>query len=77
MTLRDERMGRDIGRAVRILNDGGLIGLPTETVYGLAARADDRTAVARVFDVKGRPRGHPLIVHVSSLERARAISGDW
>ena len=77
MTLHGERMGRDIGRAVRILNDGGLVGLPTETVYGLAARADDRTAVAKVFEVKGRPRGHPLIVHVSSLERARAISGDW
>jgi L-threonylcarbamoyladenylate synthase len=50
--------------AVR-LRDGGLVAVPTETVYGLAARADDPRAVARVYAAKGRPADHPLIVHVA------------
>ncbi len=77
MTVFRQRLGRDIDLAARILTKGGLIGLPTETVYGLAARADQASAVFRVFDVKGRPRGHPLIVHVPTLERARRMSSDW
>lgn len=48
----------------QILNDGGLAGIPTETVYGLGARADLRESVHRIFDVKGRPRTHPLIAHI-------------
>jgi L-threonylcarbamoyladenylate synthase len=52
--------------AVRILLDGGLVALPTETVYGLGADATNPVAVRRIFEVKGRPLGHPLIVHVSS-----------
>lgn len=51
--------------AVR-LRDGGLVAVPTETVYGLAARADDPHAVARIYAAKGRPADHPLIVHVVS-----------
>lgn len=51
--------------AVR-LRDGGLVAVPTETVYGLAARADDPYAVARIYAAKGRPADHPLIVHVAS-----------
>lgn len=51
--------------AVR-LRDGGLVAVPTETVYGLAARADDAHAVARIYAAKGRPADHPLIVHVAS-----------
>ena len=47
------------------LRDGGLVAVPTETVYGLAARADDPHAVARVYAAKGRPADHPLIVHVA------------
>jgi L-threonylcarbamoyladenylate synthase len=50
--------------AARALSRHGLVGLPTETVYGLAARATDPEAVARVFAVKGRPADHPIIVHV-------------
>lgn len=50
--------------AARRLADGELLGLPTETVYGLAARADRDAAVARIFAAKGRPSDHPLIVHV-------------
>ena len=51
-------------QAAERLAAGELVGLPTETVYGLAARADDDEAVARIFEAKGRPTDHPLIVHV-------------
>lgn len=60
--------------AVRILSDGGLVGMPTETVYGLAANARDGKAVARIFEAKGRPSFNPLIVHVNSLEEAQDIA---
>lgn len=53
-----------IQAAARRLADGELLGLPTETVYGLAARADQDAAVAKIFAAKGRPSDHPLIVHV-------------
>jgi L-threonylcarbamoyladenylate synthase len=53
-----------IDAAVRVLRRGGLVAFPTETVYGLGADATNVAAVERVFAVKGRPRGHPLIVHV-------------
>jgi len=56
-----------VSQAVKVLNAGGLIGLPTETVYGLAARADINDAVASIFRAKGRPIGHPLILHISDI----------
>jgi len=59
-----------IEQAVQRLADGGLLALPTETVYGLGARADDDAAVARVFAAKGRPADHPLIVHVPNQAAA-------
>src|SRR3546814_4455841 len=59
-----------IARAARILESGGLVAVPTETVYGLAARADDPQAVAKIFAAKGRPDFNPLIVHVRNLEQA-------
>jgi L-threonylcarbamoyladenylate synthase len=55
----------DIEHAAYLLNTGGVIGMPTETVYGLAARADMEESVGRIFDIKGRPRNHPLIAHLS------------
>jgi L-threonylcarbamoyladenylate synthase len=55
-----------LDQAVRALAQGQLIGLPTETVYGLAADADNAQAVARIFSTKGRPSDHPLIVHVAT-----------
>ena len=70
-------IGTDIDRAVEILRNGGLVGLPTETVYGLAADASQKTAIAKIFRVKGRPNNHPLIVHVSSLDVARTWSSQW
>jgi L-threonylcarbamoyladenylate synthase len=59
-----------IARAARILESGGLVAVPTETVYGLAARADSAEAVARIYAAKGRPDFNPLIVHVRGLEQA-------
>lgn len=56
----------DIARAATILKVGGLVALPTETVYGLGADAADDQAVARIFAAKGRPADHPLIVHIAS-----------
>ena len=55
-----------VHRAAEILGNGGLVALPTETVYGLGASIESRTGVQRVFAAKGRPSHHPLIVHGSS-----------
>jgi L-threonylcarbamoyladenylate synthase len=60
-----------ISEAARLLKDGGLVALPTETVYGLAADAGDPAAVARIYAAKGRPSFNPLIAHVPDLEAAR------
>ncbi len=54
-----------IERAAQTIRSGALVGLPTETVYGLAADADNPLAVAKIFSAKGRPSEHPLIVHVA------------
>jgi L-threonylcarbamoyladenylate synthase len=59
-----------IARAARCLESGGLVAVPTETVYGLAARADSAEAVARIYAAKGRPDFNPLIVHVLGVEQA-------
>jgi L-threonylcarbamoyladenylate synthase len=75
--LSNRFIGTDIDRAVEILRNGGLVGLPTETVYGLAADASQKEAVARIFTAKGRPSNHPLIVHVGSIESARLWSSSW
>lgn len=62
-----------ISRAAELLRAGGLVGLPTETVYGLAADARNARAVAGIFAAKGRPTFNPLIVHVASLEAASEL----
>ncbi|WP_396433845.1 L-threonylcarbamoyladenylate synthase [Limnohabitans sp.] len=56
-----------VAQAAQVLRDGQLLGLPTETVYGLAANATDDAAVAKIFIAKGRPADHPLIVHLASV----------
>jgi L-threonylcarbamoyladenylate synthase len=63
-----------IGRAARLLRSGELIAFPTETVYGLGADATNDRAIAAVFAAKGRPHFNPLIVHVSGLEAAEALT---
>ncbi|MEW2416944.1 L-threonylcarbamoyladenylate synthase [Streptomyces sp. NPDC046866] len=63
----------DIEKAAGVLRSGGLVALPTETVYGLGANAEDPAAVSRIFQVKGRPPTHPLIVHIGRAEEL----DDW
>jgi L-threonylcarbamoyladenylate synthase len=60
-----------IQSAAQLLREGHLIGVPTETVYGLAADATNDLAVAKIYETKGRPQFNPLIVHVAFLEQAR------
>lgn len=62
-----------IAEAVRVLLDCGTVAVPTETVYGLAARADNTAAVAAIYRAKGRPDFNPLIVHVANLAAAEAL----
>jgi L-threonylcarbamoyladenylate synthase len=62
-----------LDQAAAVIRTGGLVAIPTETVYGLAADAANGEAVARIYAAKGRPRFNPLICHVSSLEMARRI----
>lgn len=76
-------IGTDIGRAKAILEKGGLVAIPTETVYGLAANALDPLAVARIFEAKNRPAFDPLIVHISKFKElykytsySDALAGD-
>lgn len=66
-----------VNRAAELLRAGEVVALPTETVYGLAANAFDETAVAKIFEVKGRPAHNPIIVHVASVEMARRCVSDW
>ena len=68
MTLIKQPTAENILLAARNLKAGALIGLPTETVYGLAADAENESAVRRIYEVKGRPSDHPLIVHIGSIE---------
>ncbi|MGE5194536.1 MAG: L-threonylcarbamoyladenylate synthase [Deltaproteobacteria bacterium] len=65
-----------IDRAAAILRGGGLVAFPTETVYGLGAHALDERAVARVFEVKGRPRFDPLIVHIADVDWVARLA-EW
>lgn len=66
-----------IARAAQRLADGELVAFPTETVYGLGARADDADAIARIYAAKGRPSDHPLIVHVPDRAAASVFSAHW
>ena len=63
-----------VGQAVAALRRGGLVILPTETVYGLGADAADAQAVARIFEAKGRPRFNPLIAHVGDVAAAERVA---
>ncbi len=68
------RVTTDVAEAAAVLRDGGVAAVPTETVYGLAARIDDEQALRSIFAVKGRPVDNPLIVHVASTEQARQVA---
>jgi L-threonylcarbamoyladenylate synthase len=66
-----------LSEAAARIRDGGVVAFPTETVYGLGANALDAGAVAKIFELKGRPRTSPLIVHVSSIEMAKKYAAEW
>lgn len=71
------RIDTDLDRAIALLKAGGVVAIPTETVYGLAADAKNPKAVRRIFAIKGRPANHPVIVHIAAAEQldqwARAV----
>jgi L-threonylcarbamoyladenylate synthase len=72
LLLKDNQ--EDIKTAAQIINKGGIVAVPTETVYGLAANALDGRAVAKIFAAKGRPMDNPLIVHISSIDMIEKFS---
>ena len=74
MPLLNGRDPQAVAAAAREMAKGGLVAFPTETVYGLGARADDDAAVARIFAAKGRPPDHPLIVHVLDIAAATVFT---
>lgn len=63
--------------AAKILNSENIVGIPTETVYGLAGKIDSNKAIAKIFQLKERPFFDPLIIHVSSIEQAKSVSSKW
>ncbi len=67
----------NLERAVEILKRGDVLGIPTETVYGLAAKISDDNALRKIFHTKGRPFFDPLIVHVASIEQAKMQVKEW
>jgi L-threonylcarbamoyladenylate synthase len=75
--LLDAHNPQAIAQAAQTLAAGALLGLPTETVYGLAARADSDHAVADIFQAKGRPQDHPLILHVVDVAGAKMFAQEW
>jgi L-threonylcarbamoyladenylate synthase len=70
------KIGKDLDLAYRLLRQGEVVGIPTETVYGLAANAFDELALARIFELKQRPRFDPLIVHCANKESAFDLAYD-
>ena len=72
--LKDDKKGIEV--AARILESGGVVAIPTETVYGLAASSYSEDAIKKVFAAKGRPQDNPLIVHIAKLETLTEIAKD-
>jgi L-threonylcarbamoyladenylate synthase len=70
-------LNSEIEQALVILDSGGVVGMPTETVYGLAARIDNNKGLQKIFATKKRPFFDPLIVHVSSVAQAQSLTTLW
>src|SRR6266852_9759652 len=66
-----------VREAAAKIRAGGVVAFPTETVYGLGANALDASAVAKIFELKGRPSTSPVIVHVASIDMAREVVAEW
>lgn len=67
-------IGTDVQKAAKILSEGGLVAIPTETVYGLAANAYNESAVTNIFKVKNRPSFDPLITHISDAKQLNSLA---
>lgn len=76
LDLRAGEQKRKIATAAEIIKRGGIVAMPTETVYGLAASAMDDSAIEKVFIAKGRPQDNPLIVHIDSTEMLGSVAKD-
>jgi L-threonylcarbamoyladenylate synthase len=72
----DPKAPETLERAAEIIRSGGLLGIPTETVYGLGANGLEPEAVQKIFEAKGRPQDNPLILHVSGAEQVEAFCHD-
>ncbi len=70
-------IGKDISRAVELLNNGQLVAIPTETVYGLAANGMNADAVLKIYEAKNRPSFNPLIMHVPDIHHAKELVEDF
>lgn len=66
-----------IARAAAVIRAGGLVAMPTETVYGLAGNALDAASIARIYAAKGRPANNPLIAHVADAAQAQSLAAEW
>jgi L-threonylcarbamoyladenylate synthase len=71
------QIGSDIAYAAALLEAGEVVAIPTETVYGLAANAFDPQAIAKIYEIKRRPRFNPLILHTDRRERVERWTGPW
>jgi L-threonylcarbamoyladenylate synthase len=71
------RFAAAVKQAAALLRAGEVVAVPTETVYGLAANALEARAVAKIYEIKGRPAHNPIIVHVADLEMAQRCVADW
>ena len=67
---------KDIQKAINELNNGNVVVIPTETVYGLAANIYDENAINSIFKIKNRPSNNPLIVHIASLNKLTEVAKD-
>ena len=73
-TLRLKDNAKGINKAAEILKNGGVVAIPTETVYGLAASAYDERAIKKIFEAKGRPQDNPLIVHIADFKDLERVA---
>ena len=73
----DLDLQHSIDRAVALLNSGEVVAIPTETVYGLGASINSPEAIEYIFELKGRPRTNPLIVHAANLEQAKSLFSNF
>ena len=70
-------MNNEIKNAIDLLNNGEVVAIPTETVYGLAAPINNKKGIEKIFSTKERPFFDPLIIHVQNTEQAKSLTTEW